>query len=1742
MTMFKKWETRGDKINDEEPEYVSIFSFITFHWVTKFLNNVTKDEIKFPTLRKNNNVTHYSSELEQNLRKIYVRKCSYKHFYEKCNFVLGHCHNSRDIRAKKEYDVYYNNIVWTVFKTFKVRIISIIIFNILQTLFIIAVGGSIDKYMLILKGETIPSFPVFLNNSKVIFGLYIVGLLLLEFLFDSILNFYYYEFLVNMEISLIHFLYKINLYSRNNDLTNHSVYRNREESLNTLLGVMERKSRNSVKKNPSCMTKICKKNDSDNLFKRKFYLINFFKKNRTKKEDMGKEDSSSINIYNIMFSDTPSLVLFVGAIISLSNIFVKFYLSFYVFYLRMGSEAVKTGVLLSVVLYSTMILFSFLPSLFKSKYLKYRDQRIDNTHHVLKEFKLMKIFNWESFAFNYINFVRKKEMLFCKVRLYLGTVGIFINAVSADIVEVLLFFLFIREKLDNRKEVNFSSIIMPLFVYKSLISSVSNFPNLMNNIMEGIVNIARINKYVNHHLYYSDINNYFRYVSKMNNYFNTSNVGECFENEREDCSRYRKYFIQLKKRFRKCCRFSCFYKRVRNVNIINREILSGVNYSTDKGTGKVCFETTVDYSNDGSSSSSIHAKRREKKINKDDNVTEEQINLIIKLENAFFGTKKHDRKHEKYILKNLNFSLENNTLAIIIGNVGSGKTVLFESILGENQLIHGCLYVKNVLYNMPILYVPQNSWLSIGNIRSMILFGNEYNSGIYRYTIEQSELSSDISSFKNGDMRYVNDDHNLSKGQKVRIALARALYHHYMHLHKLSPKGEKEKRVDKNFTQRNNGTDFSNDKKDKTSAFCQGVLPFDEDHVQKCLRGRSDFSLYLLDDLFTSLDPAISKNIFYNLFCKEENKSFKDYCSFVVSMNESTFQNFFINDLFENIQYKVDIYELENYTLKYAGSVSDYVKRKNVKKDGAVSRRELSTDSTKLEFWREEGPNGKHGKEGEEEPEKRGSQIEAADEGGSFKRNNTRSAESEEGRAAGSKLFLENDYIINTGKKMNGCADQMTQKRTCRTGVDRQRNGILSETLEDRSSHANVHPAKDDEDESFFKGNIELTTYWWLLSKLGRVLILYIMIFMFISIFTDEIKFFILSMISIISRNDKEHSNEILQQQVKYLKLFVILPIISVIASFFCFMFIIYGTVISAVKVHTDVLKTILSVPMYVYYNINLGNIINRFVTDIYSLDNGFLKRFYKCIFLFFRLVLSVILLFCMMKDAVIVFPFIVLLIYFLVFKKYSRGCKEAQRGYLRCHSPLCNIYSNTISGKTIINVYEKNSYHLSIYERYVETLKNYYLLKWAITIWASFYIRLIFLILTSYFIMHPHIFYNRMGNLYQGKNYEKIISTIGYCITFSSRLGVLTKILLCDYTFVEKEMCCVQRLEEFSKLPHEKDCLEAERGEVTPKCDEMKTKCKFDNAGESTSSPPLPTTGIVEPPAIEQSKEKYGVYLENVFVSYKKKVVLDKDSNKYCYEDEDPSLKNVTIYALKKQKIGIVGKSGSGKSTIILSILGLIPTVSGKITVEGRDIRTMSRREKNEIITVLPQSSFVFHNWNVRTFIDPYRNFTDEEIVNALDLIGIKLNMHDLHKYIYQQKKNAHDEREREKEGKRKTNISSNSISLTDDCIRYLSIVRLFLNRKKYKLILIDEIPIFNFTNVDSNLNNFLIGDAKPFNYIIKNYFPDNTILIISHDPHALSCCDFIYVLRRGEVAHRCSCKDVKTQSELAQLLEKDG
>ncbi|VWU51027.1 ABC transporter, putative [Hepatocystis sp. ex Piliocolobus tephrosceles] len=1765
-----------NKNSKKEVKHVTFFSFITFHWVTQLLNNIKKEGIKFPKLHKKSYVQYYALALEENLRKISVnKKCSFSNSYKNSKLDGESNYNSQDA-MHVEYIVNYSNILWSFFKTFMIPILSLIIIIIMQTLFVLFIGITLDNYSSILKGKTIPHYPNFLNNSSVTFGLYFVVLMLVEIFLDAILNFYFYEFRVNLLMSMKYFLYKITLSTHSNNLTNYySSYRNSKYVLNKGDNLERIKSHKNVNEDiRGVKTKFEEANDQSNMLNKNFYKIFFFNRENSNEgeNEMKKKDSSDLNIYNIMFTDISSLVQFISAIINIFNIIVKFYVAFYACYSKMGYDAVKFGFCLFTAFYGTIILFEFLTSLLRNKYLKYRDKRICNLHHVLKNFKLIKMFNWEPLAFNYVNFFRKKEMKICKLRLYLSTIAIFINAVSADIIEVVMFYYFIKDKIYNQKDINFSSIIMPLFVYKSLISNLSSFPNLLNCLLEGNTNIKRLNKYIYQQLYYNDINNYFKYISKINSdNYNISKASFDVDTVTEHYDKYTLFNNKSNNIWRKILSYLTLNRNNRHVYIINKKVLSGLYYEMDRTSKKICFETPLQYIN--CYDIVTHVGKNQKINNYDNNndnnnnklIFNKENDLIIKLEDFTIDlNKKGDKFYSTYTLQNINFILKNNTLAIIIGNIGSGKTVFFKSILGYYKLLNGSLFVKNVLYRMPILYVPQDSWLSIGNVRSIILFGNEYNDLIYRHAIIQSEMVNDILSFENKDMRYINDEHNLSKGQQTRIVLARVLYNHYIHMHKNSILYEKKKNSNINFKKEKiENSNLINNQENVNTQFSYEA-PFDEDAVKRYLKHNNISYLYLLDDIFTSLDPSISKNIFYNLFCKEEkNKCFKDNCSFVVTINEHIFNSFLISNIIENIQYNVDIYELQYNSLRYIGNISDYVEKKNIniiKENSFNKTRLLNIDCSELKLQGETENvkdkniyyNNNYDKLTKDSYDK-----------DFCEKINTTVINPNIKNVINSVTHVKNKNSISSNRKINVDIEKSNETKNKLMEHERENKmlSILSIELKKNNNFDKISDNISDnisdiiicEDESSFKGNIQLKTYIWFFKNVGYLVIFCILIFMFLSIITDELKFLILSMFNIISKKDEKYSNELSLYYTKNLKLFVLLPILSLIASFFCFMFIIYGTVKLAVNMHSNMLNSMFYAPLYIYYNSNLGNVINRFITDVYSLDSGFLKRFYKIIFLFFRVVMLIFLLFWIMKDSIFILLFVLFLVYLVVFKKYSNGCKEAQREYLRCISPLCHIYSNTVLGKAIINVYEKNNYYLNIHNHYIENFRKSSILVGAINIWASLYIRIITLLLTIYFIMYPYIIYKKLNILYEENVYRKMINDVIYCMVLSTRISGSIKTMLYDYTFVEKEMCCVQRLEEFIKTGHENDYLENKNEKQVKKYNKKKEKeekvveKKNDLMySKSTTFESIATNC----PGINESKKMYGIHFENVFISYKKKVILDKNNNSYVnYVNEEPALKNINFYALKNQKIGIIGKTGSGKSTIILSILGLINVNNGTITIEGKDINTMNQKERNNVISVLPQSCFFFRNWKIRDFIDPYQNYTDKEILEAFNIIGINLNKTDLYKCIHEQQKNGinndkkkeEEEEEKEKRERKKINAFHNTISLTDDSIRYLSLVRLFLNRNKYKLILIDEIPIFTFNKVNPNVTNFLVQDAKPFNYIIKNYFPNNTVLIISHDTNTLSCCDFIYVLKNGEIVHGCSCKDIKSQTELGNLLEKD-
>ena len=110
--------------------------------------------------------------------------------------------------------------------------------------------------------------------------------------------------------------------------------------------------------------------------------------------------------------------------------------------------------------------------------------------------------------------------------------------------------------------------------------------------------------------------------------------------------------------------------------------------------------------------------------------------------------------------------------------------------------------------------------------------------------------------------------------------------------------------------------------------------------------------------------------------------------------------------------------------------------------------------------------------------------------------------------------------------------------------------------------------------------------------------------------------------------------------------------------------------------------------------------------------------------------------------------------------------------------------------------------------------------------------------------------------------------------------------------------------------------------------------------------------------------------------------------SLRYKPELEDV-LKNINIVISPGEKIGIVGRTGSGKSSLMLGLLRIIEASAGKIYIDGIDISTLSLEELRCSISIILQEHFLFTG-TIRDNVDPTRSFSNQEVIKALNLCGI--------------------------------------------------------------------------------------------------------------------------------------------------------
>ena len=106
-------------------------------------------------------------------------------------------------------------------------------------------------------------------------------------------------------------------------------------------------------------------------------------------------------------------------------------------------------------------------------------------------------------------------------------------------------------------------------------------------------------------------------------------------------------------------------------------------------------------------------------------------------------------------------------------------------------------------------------------------------------------------------------------------------------------------------------------------------------------------------------------------------------------------------------------------------------------------------------------------------------------------------------------------------------------------------------------------------------------------------------------------------------------------------------------------------------------------------------------------------------------------------------------------------------------------------------------------------------------------------------------------------------------------------------------------------------------------------------------------------------------------------------------YDSERMVLKNLSMTIQSGEKVGICGRTGSGKSSFILSIFSMIEMYGGSITIDGIDISTVQKHELRSRLVGLPQDVFLL-NGSVRLNVDPYGKASETAIIDALEEVRL--------------------------------------------------------------------------------------------------------------------------------------------------------
>ena len=502
-----------------------------------------------------------------------------------------------------------------------------------------------------------------------------------------------------------------------------------------------------------------------------------------------------------------------------------------------------------------------------------------------------------------------------------------------------------------------------------------------------------------------------------------------------------------------------------------------------------------------------------------------------------------------------------------------------------------------------------------------------------------------------------------------------------------------------------------------------------------------------------------------------------------------------------------------------------------------------------------------------------------------------------------------------------------------------------------------------------------------------------------------------------------EHQKE--RSNNYFFGIYALISIGSTLFSYIRTRLIISGSLKCSTNLHFKMITSLLRAPINLFHDtVPKGQIFNRLSKDLTTVDT-YTMYWFMTLTAYGSSFLGAVVVCCLYQYQCLFTLPVFTILCFIISRFYMNCSRELNRIEGISNSPILNLINETISGKTTIRAFNYQVLYIKNFQKIIdENYKIRYFMN-GIYQWYLFCLNILEFIFLCSLIS--------ISLIYKDKFTSKII---GLLLTYSLVLQTDMIEFLSSFSNFENTMTNMERSLSYTKIISEKPQV--------LKCD----------------------NGLKNWPS-------------------KGEIIFDNLSAKYR-NDTEIVLKNISISIKAGEHIGLVGRTGCGKSTLALCLFRLIEPNSGKIYIDDVDITSIGLKKLRENLTIITQESTILDG-TLRYNFDPKGEHTDKEIYKVLKKIGFDdfVKKQPLHLGHI---------------------ISENGSNLSIGEKQLICITRAIL--RKSKVVILDEAT----ASIDFKQEEIV---QKAINQILKN----STLISIAHRIKTVLNYDRILVLDNGEV-----------------------